>query len=197
MSRTRPLCFVIGPIGKAGTETRKHADFLLNGIIKHVLEASDFNYEVRRADQDDDPGMITDRVVTDIINAELVIADLTELNANAFYELGIRHSTELPTIHVAKEGTELPFDNMGHRAIFVDMTNWADIEEARATLARAARAITVPGYKVSNPITQANASFRMRKSEDPRDQLIAGLQTRLSKMGELRRAFPPLRREHA
>jgi len=37
------LCFVIGPIGDAGTETRRHADWLLKGIIKilrrHYSEA--------------------------------------------------------------------------------------------------------------------------------------------------------------
>jgi hypothetical protein len=45
------------------------------------------------------------------INAELVLADLTDLNANALYQLGIRHATQKPAIHVARFGTVLPFDN--------------------------------------------------------------------------------------
>jgi hypothetical protein len=65
--------------------------------------------------------MIGDRVISDIINAELVVADLTELNQNAFYELGIRHSTEKPTIHVARAETTLPFDTVSHSTIFVDL----------------------------------------------------------------------------
>ena len=152
------FCFVIGPIGKDGSIERKHSDLLLNAVIKQTLKHGEFNYEVKRADEDADPGMIGDRVVTDIINADLVVADLTDLNPNAFYELGIRHSTERPTIHIARLGTALPFDNIAHRTIFVDLTDWHSIEQARARLADAARAVRAPGYKVSNPITQANAS---------------------------------------
>src|SRR5689334_1444473 len=98
-----PLCFVIGPIGKDRSIERRHSDMLLHAVIKQALEKPPFSYTVKRADQDADPGMIGDRVITDIINAELVVADLTDLNPNAFYELGIRHSTERPTIHIAKE----------------------------------------------------------------------------------------------
>lgn len=122
-----PLCFVIGPIGKDGSVERNHSDLLLNLLVKHVLETDEFGYHVKRADDDADPGMIADRMVTDIIRADLVVADLTDSNPNAFYELGIRHSTEKPTIHVAKAGTLLPFDNAAHRAIFVDLTKWPSI----------------------------------------------------------------------
>lgn len=174
-----PLCFVIGPIGKQGSPERKHSDLLLHAVIKPVLAAEEFGYDVKRADEDADPGMIGDRMVSDIINAELVVADLTDLNPNAFYELGIRHATQKPTIHTARTGTVLPFDNVSHRTIFVDLMDWHSQEQARASLAGSARAILAPGYKVSNPITQANASFKMRESDDPRDQVLAGVLERL------------------
>ncbi|MBR1149220.1 ribosomal protein L7/L12 [Bradyrhizobium sp. JYMT SZCCT0428] len=178
ISKTR-YCFVVGPIGKDGSPERKHADLLLNAVIRHVLENEEFGYKVKRADEDADPGMIGDRVITDVINSSLVVADLTDLNPNAFYELGIRHSTELPTIHIAKAGTSLPFDNVAHRTIFVDLGDWHSIEQARERLASSVRATCMPGYKVSNPITQANASFKMRQSDDPRDRIIAEMQERM------------------
>jgi len=53
---TKPLCFVVGPIGKDGSVERKHADLLLNAVIKHVLEGEEFGYRVKRADEDSDPG---------------------------------------------------------------------------------------------------------------------------------------------
>src|ERR1043165_1227689 len=176
----RPLCFVVGPIGKEGSSERKHSDLLLNAVIKQVLQQDEFGYIVKRADEDADPGMIGDRVVSDIINAELVVADLTDLNPNAFYELGIRHSTEKATIHIARNGTALPFDNIAHRTIFIDLADWHSTESARGRLAEAARAIRAPDYRVSNPITQANASFKMRQSADPKDQVLTNLQDRLS-----------------
>jgi len=177
---SKSLCFVIWPIGKDGSSERKHADLLLNAVIKQVLQQEEFGYSVKRADEDADPGMIGDRVITDIINAELVIADLTELNPNAFYELGIRHSTEKPTIHVARTNTALPFDNISHRTIFVDLTAWQSTEQARNRLAEAIRATKAIVFRVSNPITQANASFKMRESEDPRDRIIAEMNERLA-----------------
>ena len=67
----KPLCFVIGPIGADGSPERKHADLLLHAVIKHVLEADEFGYRVKRADEDADPGMIGDRMISDILDAEL------------------------------------------------------------------------------------------------------------------------------
>jgi len=122
---TKPLCFVIGPIGADGSPERKHADLLLHAVIKHVLEADEFGYRVKRADEDADPGMIGDRMISNILDAELVVADLTDLNPNAFYELGIRHSSLKPAIHVARAGTSLPFDTVAQRTIFIDLLETA------------------------------------------------------------------------
>jgi hypothetical protein len=77
---------------------------------------------------------------------------------------------------------ELPFDNASHRTIFIDVTDWDSIELGRARLAQTARAIREPDYRVSNPITQARASFEMRESADPRDRVIADLQERISRL---------------
>lgn len=62
------LCFVVGPIGKEGSDERKHSDLLLNAILEPVIEKNEFGYRVKRADQDPDPGMINDAVVRDVIN---------------------------------------------------------------------------------------------------------------------------------
>jgi len=179
MKPEQPQCFVIGPIGSEDSDTRKHADMLLYSVLKHVLEASEFGYKVKRADEETDPGMIGDRIISDILNAELVIADLTDLNPNVFYELGIRHAAEKPTIHVANAGTKLPFDNIGHRTIFVNLSDWWSIEEGRERLTESIRAVRSKNFKVSNPITQANASFVMRQSADSKDQLLAQIQEQL------------------
>jgi len=188
----RPLCFVIGPISKEGSDTRKHADLLLNAVVRHTLESAEFGYQVKRADEDGDPGMIGDRVVTDILHAELVVADLTDLNPNVFYELGIRHATGKPTIHIARTGTPLPFDNVGHRTIFVDLADWESIQSGRSRLSASAHAIENPEHLVSNPVTHAIGIDAMRASADPQDVIIAKLgervasiEARLTSVGDL------------
>lgn len=180
----RPTCFVIGPISTPGSEIRQHADMFLNVLVRHVLEERGGGFLVKRSDEDPDPGMITDRMILDIINSELVIADLSELNPNAFYELGIRHAAKKPVIHLAKEGTQIPFDNAQHRAIFFDLSVWEKLKHARQNLARAVQEVTKDGYRVSNPVTHAIATFEIQMSGDSKDKVISDL---IASVQEIRR----------
>jgi len=181
----KPLCFVIGPIGHPGTDDRRHADMLLNAVIREALQADSFGYIIKRADEDSEPGMINDKIIHDIINAELVVADLTNLNPNAFYELGIRHAAMKPTIHIAKMGTKLPFDNFNYRTIFVDVTDWHDIIACRSKLSEMALAIKQEDFQITNPITQAQARFEMRVSSDSRDQMVSSVEERMAALEEI------------
>lgn len=156
MADAKKRCFVIGPIGAEGSVERRHADMLLHFVIKEVLEKPEHNYTVHRADGDAIPGVIGDRLVNEVTGSELCVADLTGLNPNVFYELGIRHSIEKPVIHIAASGTKLPFDNAPHHTIFVDIGDWTSIERARAALSASAKAVAAKDFKVSNPVTQAN-----------------------------------------
>jgi hypothetical protein len=174
------LCFVIGPIGEAGSPTRKHADMLLNAIIKPTV--APLGYRVKRADEDPTPGMISDAVLIDLRDAELVVADLSELNPNAFYELGIRHARERPTVHMAVEGMRLPFDNAGYRAIRFDLSDWDSQQRARAELEAMIKITEAPGFRVTNPITHANAMFRVRESADPNEHVISEVLNRLTRL---------------
>jgi hypothetical protein len=175
---TERLCFVIGPIGEVGSSTRKHADMLLNAIIKPTV--APLGYRVKRADEDPTPGMISDAVLIDLRDAELVIADLSELNPNAFYELGIRHARLKPTIHMAVEGMRLPFDNAGYRAVRFDLSDWDSQKRACAELAAHVKATEAPEFRVTNPITHANAMFEIRESSDSNEQVIGEILSRLT-----------------
>src|ERR1039458_4311818 len=108
MASKKRLCFVIGPIGKHESAERVHADRLLRYIIKPTFSTHFKNFQVERADQISRPGMIDSQVISRLIEADLVIADLTTRNANAFYELGIRHLLQMPVIHLYRRGDEIP-----------------------------------------------------------------------------------------
>src|SRR4051794_2149456 len=93
--------FVIGPIGDENTPVRTHADWLFL-IIEAVLR--EFNFaQPRRADHDPRPGLIDAQLIGDLLNADLVIADLSFQNPNVFYEAGIRHMKQKPIIHMQLE----------------------------------------------------------------------------------------------
>src|SRR5262249_40853819 len=48
---SKKLCFVIGPIGSEGSDERRHADWLLNGIVRPVFAEHFSDYKVERADK--------------------------------------------------------------------------------------------------------------------------------------------------
>lgn len=168
-------CFVVGPIGEPGGDVRRLADWLLHGIVKQVLEPEPFGYKVLRADDIAAPGLITDQVIIAIHEADLVVADLTHQNPNAFYELAIRHMVEKPVIHMIHEGHPIPFDNKDYRAIHYRIDDYAKVEAARATLAEQAKAIEAEDYRVSNPITRARGFQKLAESGDPLSQSVAAI----------------------
>jgi hypothetical protein len=89
----KKLCFVVGPIGAEDNLDRIHADWVLE-IIRPVI-AGFPDFETKRADQITKPGMIDAQIINALLTADLVIADLSTLNPNAFYEIGIRHMIPL------------------------------------------------------------------------------------------------------
>lgn len=118
-------CFVVSPIGEAGSATRKHADMVLNSKVRPVATSPEFDFHVSRADEISDPGMINDQVINKITSAPLVVADLSFLNPNVFYEIRLRHATGKPIIHLASTETKLPFDTLGYRCLGFDISDWA------------------------------------------------------------------------
>jgi hypothetical protein len=54
--------------------------------------------------------------VTLLLEADLVIADLTTNNANVYYELSLRHAIGKPVIHMAAEETTGQSNHLLHHA---------------------------------------------------------------------------------
>src|SRR5262245_19824439 len=127
----KKLCFVVSPIGAPGGPERTHADWLLMEIIEPVFEEHFKDFRVERADKINVPGMIDSQVITRLLDAELVVADMSMLNANAFYEMGIRHMRQKPIIHMYREGDKIPFDVAPYRAIPFSFAHPDNLESAR------------------------------------------------------------------
>jgi nucleoside 2-deoxyribosyltransferase len=75
---------------------------------------------VLRADESYDAGILLQDIIRRLIEATVVIAEISPENPNVFYELGYAHAREKPTILLAQRGRKLPFDVSGYRVIFYD-----------------------------------------------------------------------------
>jgi len=105
------------PIGKTGTPD--HAQYrAVYHNLKPVVEKA--GYSVLRADDVQKSGAITKDIVKRLGESDLVVADLTELNPNVFYELGVRHALRgKGTVMILddKRTPDIPFDLSAYRVI--------------------------------------------------------------------------------
>jgi hypothetical protein len=114
-------CFIITPIGSDDSEERKHANMILNHLIKPVCDS--LALTVVRADTIDKAGLITRQILEHIAKSAYCIADLSFNNPNVFYELGVRHVCQLPTVQVIRKGDKIPFDVSQGRTITIDTSD--------------------------------------------------------------------------
>jgi hypothetical protein len=80
-------------------------------VFDSCLEACErFRFEAVRTDESVSSEPILPRILKGIRNSAFVIADVTELSSNVFYEVGYAKGLGKEVILIAKKGTELPFD---------------------------------------------------------------------------------------
>jgi hypothetical protein len=107
-------CFVIMPFSKT-TEghTESYWTSYYESFLKPLIEENvNFPVERSRALRTD----IVKDIIRDLIFSRLVIADITDFNANVLWELGVRQSFRNGTIVIAEKGTKIPFD-FSHNAV--------------------------------------------------------------------------------
>jgi hypothetical protein len=101
--------FIIMPFSEKGKESRHEGFFneVLNSLIKPACNAADFGVETARAHGSD---LIHHTIIRQLIEADLVIADLTDHNPNVLFELGIRIALDRPVLLIRAKGTPAIFD---------------------------------------------------------------------------------------
>lgn len=57
-------------------------------------------------------------IIKDLYTSEIIVADLTDYNPNAFWELGVRQSLKFGTVTIAEESTKLLFDIITKGTLF-------------------------------------------------------------------------------
>lgn len=109
---SQKTCFVIIGFGKKmdyATGREIDLDKTFEYIIKPVFE--DLNFLCFRASDIKHSGIIDSHMYDNILKADFVVADLSTLNPNVLYELGIRHAVRKnTTIIISENELQYPFD---------------------------------------------------------------------------------------
>jgi hypothetical protein len=112
-------CFVIMPFSGS-----------FNDYYQKILKPTIENCGLKSIRADEIYGVkpIIEDIAECIINAEIVIADVTDKNPNVNYELGMAHALSKQVIIISQKIDDIPFDYRHIRAIIYDTkrVDWAD-----------------------------------------------------------------------
>lgn len=119
----KKTCFVIMPFGEKQDVNGEMVDFdkVYKYIIKKVVQDK-LKLKVTRSDEIQKAGSIHKDMIEHICKDDVAVVDITSLNPNVFYELGVRHSLRPSvTVLIRKKGTKMPFNIHGLRIIDYDL----------------------------------------------------------------------------
>lgn len=105
-------CFVIMPFSeRLSGRPPNFFDEVFESLIKPAAEAAGFDVQTANKEGSD---VIQSTIINELIDAELVIADLTDHNPNVLFELGFRMAQEKPVaiIKTSDTGGIFDVDNM-------------------------------------------------------------------------------------
>lgn len=161
----RKSVFVISPIGSPGTERHSKAKLALEYVIKKALPSD--SWKVTRGDGSLSPDSIGHDIIKRIHDCDLAIADLTDHNANVFYELAIAHGWNKPVIHIIERGQSIPFDIADLRVVAYELSDPESVHNSILTIAGMAQEVMKPGYKPITPLSQYRSFENVTAALDP------------------------------
>ncbi|WP_227443028.1 MULTISPECIES: hypothetical protein [Pseudomonas syringae group] len=164
-AHTQKKCFIVTPIGGADSPTRRAADGLISSVLKPLM--AELGFEVFVAHEISLTGSISRQVVEHILEDDLVIANLSELNANVMYELAVRHCTGKPVVAIAVAGTRLPFDIADERTVFYT-DDMRGVVELTPALRKAVEA-SLTKAEGDNPVLRVRHNRALLESLDQGD----------------------------
>ena len=134
MKEAEDTCFIIMPFGKKQNINGEIIDFdlIYKEVIQGAIRAA--GLKPLRCDEIEKAGSIHRDMFKHIAQDKVAIVDLTNLNANVFYELGVRHALKKNvTVLIQAIGYDIPFNIYDLRTIKYSATG-TDFSETRSSI---------------------------------------------------------------
>lgn len=111
--KKKETCFVIMPISDIDGYEKGHFKRVYEHLIRPAAE--ELGYKVTRADDSKNTNFIMLDIISQVIQADMVICDTSHNNPNVLFELGIRQSFNKPVVIIRDNKTKNIFDIEGLR----------------------------------------------------------------------------------
>jgi hypothetical protein len=172
-------CFVLMPF-------KEPFDTYYAAIIRPAVEAS--GLIAVRGDSIFRSSPIMGDIWQMIQDAQILIAEMTEKNANVFYELGLAHAIGKPVILVAETIADVPFDLQALRVILYDKNNPEWGRKLRANVTRYIKETRDDTASAVPPMFR-----KVVKSQAPAEpELVARVSALERQVGSVRAMFGPM-----
>jgi len=126
-------CFVIMPFGKKKDVDGYEVDFdhVYHELIYKAVK--ELGVDCERCDEIIGTGSIHKKMFRGIFDADVAVVDITSLNPNVFYELGVRHSLHKSVTLVIRRNSNLPipFNISGMSILGYDIDSDDQLESSR------------------------------------------------------------------
>lgn len=155
------------PIGDKEKSPEKYQHFkdVYEHLIKPTVEdsAKSLSLEIAcyRADDIKRSGSIMKKVLQDLLDQTIVIADLSGQNPNVFYELGVRHTFFKRSILISDTPGDNPFDIHGYRTIPYKYPE-CDVNSFRDALREHIEDIIMNPSEPDNPVWDFNLKSELK-----------------------------------
>ncbi len=132
MASKSKTCFVIMPFGEKKDSDGKLIDFdkIYHHLIKKAVESLDI--ACTRCDEIAEAGWIHSKMFQHIYESDVAVIDITSLNPNVFYELGVRHAlADSVTVLLRRRNTTIPFNIQGFQVIEYDPEDMESVDDTK------------------------------------------------------------------
>ncbi|MFL5807916.1 MAG: hypothetical protein ACJ749_00265, partial [Flavisolibacter sp.] len=185
------ICFVVMPFDKKKVD-RKLIDFdkIYTGIFKPAIEAVDLpeggKLKARRTDQDYYTANIDTEMYQYLAYSRFALVDITGLNANVFYELGIRHnSNQNGTAIFRQTDKPIPFDISHIKAFPYEYKPASEIEASKALITKVLTESLIYN-RIDSPVQVA---LMEQKSQGPQVDILLKEATNAMRNGDTNTAI--------
>lgn len=164
------LCFVVMPfsrrdVGGVSVDFDHVYESVIEPAIDGVPTPEGGVLRARRTDKDFYASLIDQEMFAYLEYSRLVVADITSLNANVFYELGVRHrARESGTIILRQPGVTLPFDIRMAKAFPYEYEPDEHAEASRQLIRRVISA-SLAEERLDSPVQQVVQLHRHRSAQ--------------------------------